>query len=34
MGSRPLIIYAEKGGADFPSHNIGNVIRCAREKAE
>jgi site-specific DNA-methyltransferase (adenine-specific) len=29
-----LIIYAEKGGADFPSHNIGNVIRCSREKAE
>jgi site-specific DNA-methyltransferase (adenine-specific) len=29
-----LIIYAEKGGATFPSHNVGNVIRCPREKAE
>lgn len=27
-----LIIYAEKPGADFPTHNLGNVIRCAREK--
>lgn len=29
-----LIIYAEKGGTDFPTHNLGNVIRCPREKGE
>ncbi|SIO34409.1 site-specific DNA-methyltransferase (adenine-specific) [Singulisphaera sp. GP187] len=28
-----LIIYAEKGLAAFPTHNLGNVIRCAREKS-
>jgi len=29
-----LIIYAEKGGADFPTHATGNVIRCARVEGE
>lgn len=29
-----LIIYAEKGMADFPNHSSGNVIKCPRESAE
>lgn len=28
-----LIIYAEKAGATFPTHNLGNVIRFPREQA-
>lgn len=28
-----LIIYAEKAGATFPTHNLGNVITCPRERA-
>lgn len=26
-----LVIYAEKGAAEFPARNVGNVIRCPRE---
>lgn len=25
-----LIVYAEKGGAEFPTHATGNIIKCAR----
>lgn len=29
-----FILYAEKGGAEFPSHSTGNVIQCSRIETE